>query len=470
MAQIHRRDILKSVGGPLAQRLKGASTHPRKVIVAGGGIAGLSCAWELLRRGHDPVVLEAAGRPGGHVFTLRDTFADGLYADVGAEHFTKPGYDLYWAYVNEFNLPILKYPRREHVIRRIGEQLYSEEMLADPAILRRFSLNQREVDYLARHDWSQFQSLYLKPYTDGFVDEYTPFDAGLNHLDRITVTDLLEKDGASAAAIGLIGGSHSALWAVWLDAIMKLRGIPLQPRDLYRLQGGNQILTDTLAAKLGDRVRLGCPVTAIRRGDTAVEVTYREFGRERTMEADFLVCSLSAVMLRQIPVTPDWPEHHKYAIGNVPYHTVARVVLQSRTAFWNQDGISPNLTLGLPALHHVWRTADEVRTRRGLLMGAAQPGTTAASALAGFRKYYPGKSENIEHGLVWDWSRDPWAMACETIAFQPGELPKLWPYVTEPCGRIYFAGAWCDNLNHGQDAATRSAHRVAGQIDRFSSS
>jgi len=86
-------------------------------------------------------------------------------------------------------------------------------------------------------------------------------------------------------------------------------------------------------------------------------------------------------------------------------------------------------------------------------------------ALEAFRKDYPGSRENIEQALVWDWSRDPWAMACETIGLRPGMLSKLWPHFTQPCGRIHFAGAYCDNLNHGQDAATRSAHRVAHAID-----
>ena len=65
----------------------------------GGRIGGLCCAFELMERGHDVTLLEAAGPSGGHVRTIHDPLADGLYADVGAEHFTKPGYDQYWKYV-----------------------------------------------------------------------------------------------------------------------------------------------------------------------------------------------------------------------------------------------------------------------------------------------------------------------------------------------------------------------------------
>ncbi|MDB5135328.1 MAG: FAD-dependent oxidoreductase, partial [Mucilaginibacter sp.] len=65
----------------------------KKVIVAGAGITGLCCAYELMKSGNDVVVLEASGRYGGHVFTGRDGLSDGLYADFGADHITKPGYE-----------------------------------------------------------------------------------------------------------------------------------------------------------------------------------------------------------------------------------------------------------------------------------------------------------------------------------------------------------------------------------------
>ena len=35
----------------------------------------------------------------------------------------------------------------------------------------------------------------------------------------------------------------------------------------------------------------------------------------------------------------------------------------------------------------------------------------------------------------------------------------------EPVGRVYFVGAYADNLNWGQEAGTRSANRIADAID-----
>ena len=69
----------------------------KKIIVGGAGISGLCCAYELMKQGHDVTVLEANGRYGGHVFTGRDGLSDGLYADFGADHITKPGYEKFFS-------------------------------------------------------------------------------------------------------------------------------------------------------------------------------------------------------------------------------------------------------------------------------------------------------------------------------------------------------------------------------------
>ncbi len=58
--------------------------HPRKVLVLGAGLAGLSAAWRLSDAGHEVTILEAQRRPGGRVLTLREPFSDGLYAEAGA--------------------------------------------------------------------------------------------------------------------------------------------------------------------------------------------------------------------------------------------------------------------------------------------------------------------------------------------------------------------------------------------------
>lgn len=76
--------------------------EPRRVIVIGAGLAGLSAGYELTRAGHDVRLLEAQERPGGRVLTLR-TFDGGLYADAGAARIPD-SHEWTLRYVKEFGL------------------------------------------------------------------------------------------------------------------------------------------------------------------------------------------------------------------------------------------------------------------------------------------------------------------------------------------------------------------------------
>src|SRR4029077_7698000 len=66
-------------------RPSSAEASPVKVVVVGAGLSGLVAATEIQAAGHDVVVLEARDRVGGRVFTLREGFAGGQFADIGAE-------------------------------------------------------------------------------------------------------------------------------------------------------------------------------------------------------------------------------------------------------------------------------------------------------------------------------------------------------------------------------------------------
>lgn len=463
-----RREAITSLGagfGLSAVPALGRAGTTKRVIIAGGGIAGLTCAYELMRRGHDVTVLEAADRVGGHVRTMREGLPDGLYVDAGAEQFTRPGYEIYWSYVREFNLPYLQDHRREHMLRLVGGRMRTEEELTDGAILSELGFNQREINFLKQNPWWDLQRLYLGKYSDSFADEYQPFGAGLDELDSVSTNQLLQKEGASDAAIRYAGGRGSALQAVWHTAILKKRGVPLWPTQVFRLVGGNSVLPETFARHLGERVKLGCPVEAIRHGEAGVTVTYRKAGEAKQISGDYLVCCMSAVMLRTLPITPALSDEKRWVVGNVPYYSATRPVLVADTKFWRDQKTSINVEFYQPTLEHVWSMADDVNSKHGLIVGTAQPGVAAPKALETFRSYYPAKRDTITQPMIIDWSRDPWSMACETTSYKPGELTRFWPALIKPEKRIHFAGAYCDNLNWGQEAATRSAMRTAKLID-----
>lgn len=108
----------------------------KKVLIAGAGMAGLTAAYELLRAGHEPLLLEAQNRVGGRVQTLRDPFMDGLHAEAGAMRIPK-AHTLTLAYIQKFGISVSPFtmgnPQGYYHLN--GRRHRMAEADADPAVL-----------------------------------------------------------------------------------------------------------------------------------------------------------------------------------------------------------------------------------------------------------------------------------------------------------------------------------------------
>jgi len=452
---------------------------PKKIIVAGAGISGLCCAYELMKSGYEVVVLEANGRHGGHVFTGRDGLSDGLYADYGADHLTKPGYERCFEYVKEFTLTAIAYPNAEgsqasadkNALRMIGGRFYTIEQLADPAVLRQFGLNEREVSFLSDNQWYALDTLYLKKYLGKFTDALQPFGVGYDELDKIPVSDLFKREGASEAALRFLGGKDvSALFYIWRMAAMDFRGIPSSEGDTFHLKGGNQELPNAFAKKLGSRVWLNHPVLSVKHDDTSVTVNYRAYGYEeiKEMTADILINCIPLPIFKKIPVTPSLSPEKQYVIENLSFSSHPFFVFVASSKFWIEDGLkSINMEFEHPDISSIWQETNEADTTRIILKAYGPGGVSPQRVLEAFRKLYPGKKDTIVQALTLDWTKDKFAPTCEMEAFPIGEMHKFWPQILKNEGRIYFAGTYADNLSRGMESCIRSAQRVVKEINKL---
>jgi monoamine oxidase len=485
--------LTAGAGLVISPYIKAAS--PKRVIIAGAGISGLCCAYELMKAGHDVTVFEASGRYGGHVFTGRDGLSDGLYADFGADHITKPGYERFFGYIEEFKLTAIPYPNAEgseHTydkdkLKVIDGKFYTAEKLKDPTVLKGFGFNEREVEFLSQHPMYELPAFFLKKYLDKFTDPWQPFGIGYDEYDKIAIAGIYKKEGASTAALRFLGGKYTnALYFLWRLSVMYSRGIPQSEGETFHLKDGNEQLPVAFAKRLGNRIKLNHPITAIRHSANEVTVSYRPFGgkQELKLSADVLVNCISLPIFQRIPITPALSPAKQYVVEHLKYSSHPFYVFEAASKFWLEDGIpSINMEFEHPLISSIWlaseqdakdasegsnsvagRSSNVVDTQRIILKAFGPSGLSPQQVLAAFREVYPGRKDTIEQALTLDWSRDEYSPFCEMEPFPIGEMHQFWPAVIQPEGRIYFAGTYADNMSRGMESCLRGACRVAEEI------
>lgn len=445
-----------------------------RVVVIGAGLAGLAAALELTRAGIEVRVLEARGRSGGRVHTLRAPFDDGLYAEAGAvfvpaDHATTLGF------VQEFGLglqPVAQGGRGQAGRLFVGGQ--SVRLGTGQPPRWPVELKPREAALTP----GELRNLYLDPVVNAIGDPGHPLwpSEAAQRFDGMTMEELLLRRGASPGAVRLMRLGYLDEWGDGIGAISALGLL----RDLavnrgggtYRVQGGTDRLPAAMAARLGDIVRYEAPVTAIEMRRNRPRVEYRVRGQRHRVVAEHVICAIPFPLLRGVRIDPPLPPQQRTAVARLPATSVTRVYLQMRERVWNADE-GTSVATDLPIRLAAHASASQAGTREiveAFVTGAEAralarlpPDECVRRVREQVARIVPGAEAAVERAAVYAWDLDPWARG-DYAWFRPGHVRAFLPHLAAPAGRIHFAGDQTSARPGWMQGALDSGIRAAQEV------
>ena len=470
-----------SEGGPLekqtldvpSQGLDPRPGTPKKVVVLGGGLAGLVAAFELKRMGHLPLVLEAQNRVGGRIYTLRE-FAPGLYAEAGGMRIPR-AHDLTLEYCSLFGLQLRPFimGNPKGLVHIRGQRLTIAELEKDPARLD-FNLSPHEQGRDVNLMWEEaIKDLRLMVERDpvGAWDEI------VKEYDRYSLREFLQLQGFSEAAIELFGILNFVEAEMNNAAIEQLReDIGKAYVDMQEIVGGMDKLPNAFYEALQNEVRLGAVVHAIDQSDDSVTIYYKTESGRFSVKADYAICTLPFSVLRTIEVLKPFSNEKRKAIRQLNYSASTKILFQVRDRFWEKtDGILGGATVTDLPIRRINYPTPSDDTRRGMLLasytwgqdalqwGAMDEETRLEEALDDVSVIHPEVREEFEIGTSHAWYADRWARGAFAL-FAPQQQTTLQQAITQPEGRVYFAGEHCSLYHAWIQGALESGITAAKQI------
>jgi monoamine oxidase len=433
----------------------------QRVLVLGGGLAGLCAAYELQSQGHQATVLEAQLRPGGRVRTLRENFAPGLYGEAGAEAIPSI-HDLTQHYARTFNLKLLPngvlgtrmfYHLRGKRILANVQTVWPFEFTAEERTMGAVGLRTKYID-------AAFQQAMDAGYATDPVRAMAAWDA-------LTPGAWLRGKGASPGAVEFLTLGFGAEFGS--AASYLLHGLNSRnSMASFRIEGGNDHLPAEFAKRLD--IRYGAPVAAITQDERSVRVTLRD---KQTLTADRAVCALPCPVIGGILQDARISPAKLRAIREQNYSHTVKVFLQTRTRFWLKEGLSGNATTDLPIEQLTPGPGTEASERGALTaypigpyavkLEAMSEAERVTAALDQARQLFPELSQECEGGLSKAWGADPWQRGAFAL-HTPGQIGFI-TTLGQAEGRIHFAGEHTSHWTGWMQGALDSARRVVREIN-----
>ncbi|AYC31713.1 flavin monoamine oxidase family protein [Pseudomonas cavernae] len=438
-------------------------------IVVGAGISGLTAAWRLAQAGKRVRVLEANDRVGGR--TLNHRFTSGEVVEVGGQ-WVGPTQARILGLLNELQLETFPLWNQGDNLTLFGGKLKSYRGTIPrfaPHVLLDVLQAQVRLDRLAKQ---------------------IPLDDPSRHprageWDRMTFAEWIRrslKTGQGRQVLELVSGAVFAaaphdlsfLHVLFyirsgtdLDTLLGVANGAQQDRIL----GGSQRICEELAARLGDAVRLGQPVRALRQDEAGVELLTDSASHQ---SARVIMAIPPTLLLRitQEPLLPGWRDQ---LLQRLPQGAVIKCMALYETPFWRARGLSGQATSERGPVRLTFDNSVP-GSSKGVLMGfiegdearqwsAAAADERRAAVLECFARYFGAEAQQPREYVDQCWADEPFARGCYAALFPPGLWSNGAARLRQPVGRLHFAGTETATRWMGYfDGAVQAGERAAAEV------
>lgn len=430
-----------------------------RVLVIGGGLAGLNCARTLQTAGWDPVVLEADDKAGGRT---RSTTVDGETINLGGIEIGD-GYARFMRLAGELNLST--YDPKKSVA---GLSLFHSDQLFDANNWAEFP-NNPLPDTLKSTLPSRLQfgfhakDLPLQSTSDWLDEKYAKYD--------VAESDSLRALGASEAAIELINRAGNFNHIDQISTLHLLRSYAQfqfgTSTKTLRLKGGNQQLALAMAEQQ-NRVLTNHRVNSITETANGVEV---DCINGKQWLAEHVVIAIPFSVLRKIDLKANLPEVQRDAINQLNYTKISKLVARIDKPFWEQDGLPPSMWCD-SSLERCFISKSERGTNL-LTVFINGVGTQPLDALSNpqasqwileeLARTRPSTRDALTPLSYISWGNDEFS-AGAYHAYGPGQITQFARKMGLPAGRLYFAGEHIARVSTGMEGALESGESTALQL------
>lgn len=450
--------------------------RPKKVVIIGAGMAGLVAGYELKRAGHTPVILEAQQRVGGRVYTLRQPFMEGLYAEVGAMRIPR-AHKLTLEYIEKFGLATNDFtmdnPKAYYYIG--GKKIRIADANQDPSLLG-FDTSKKEQGRTAGALWTKA----IQPLVDQLEKGgESAWDEIVAKYDEYSTREFLELNGWSEGAIemyGLLANQEAVMNSSFLEVFREDSGNYYT--DMIEIQGGTDRLPYSFLPELQENIRFGARMVAIDQSPDQVTVHYRTAAGRFEETAEYAIITVPFPVLRHIEVLKPFPRAKQRAIRQLHYDASAKILFQCRRRFWEEDeGIFGGGTMTDLPIRNLYYPDHGRETGRGVILasytwsedaqrwGSLLHHDRVEQALEDVAQIHPQIEKEFEVGASWMWHDDEFAGGAFAL-FDPEQQTLLHEQIIAPEGRIHFAGEHASLFHAWIQGAVESGLREAIAVHR----